>query len=343
MIKVFVDLLPGVPYVPLLYPTLGRQERGTILFLNNAFRHLTEPLVQVVDDPRAADYLLIPHNESAIRSERAYLRRYITLSREAGKKILLFAHTDSSASVDLPNVVVFRTSLYRYRRRPNEIPLPAYAEDLLGDLPLQVRDKHAGPPVVGFCGWVEYKNLKNRVGTLLRNAAVKIRSLCQPEVLAETKGITLRRRAMDLLERDSRVMTSFIRRRSYSGHTSTIGLDPARARREYIENMLESDVSLVVKGDGNYSYRFYEALSLGRIPLLLDTACRLPLEEIIDYSSFVIRVPLPDLPRIADIVAERYARMSAEEFREMQRKAREAFEKYLRIDRFLKYAVENFL
>ncbi|MEK7218910.1 MAG: exostosin family protein, partial [Patescibacteria group bacterium] len=197
----------------------------------------------------------------------------------------------------------------------------------------------------GVCGWTEYKNFKNRAGTLARNAWVTARSTLtrRPETLAETKGITLRRRALAALERSGAVRPHVMRRGSYSGHASTITLDPARARREYVDNMLQSDFSLVVKGDGNYSYRFYETLSLGRVPLFLNTACRLPIADAIDYGAFVVFAELAQIDRLAEIAAERYRRFTPEEFLPMQRRAREVFEKYLRVDSFFRYAVGHLL
>ncbi|MDD4319282.1 MAG: exostosin family protein [Candidatus Peribacteraceae bacterium] len=345
MISVFARHLPDVPHIPLLYPNLGRQERESILFLNNAFRRLTDPIVRTVDRPEDADFLLVPHNYSSIRRETGYFSDMVRLAERTGKKILVFWHGDGDGPVPYPHTVIVRTSQYRYRMRPNEIMMPAYAEDLLGDASLQVRSKGEGTPVVGFCGWVTYKNAKNAVGTTVKNALVDVRKafVRNPALEAEKKGITLRRKALAVLESSARVRCNVIRRRSYSGHASTIGLDPAQARREYVDNMLRSDLSLVVKGDGNYSYRFYEALSLGRVPLFLDTACCLPLADVIDYGSFLLTVDVADLSRLADIAAERFAALSDEEFQAMQKSARAAFDRYLRVDRYLPYLCDRVL
>ncbi|MFA6039751.1 MAG: exostosin family protein [Candidatus Peribacteraceae bacterium] len=345
MIKVFIKLLPPYPHVPLLYPNLGKQERQSILFLNNAFAHLEEPIVHVTENPRDADFFLLPHNYSGVRRETAYLKGFADLARRHGKKTIVIAHGDSSAPIPFPDAVIFRTSQYAYEKRGNEITMPAYAEDLLGGNPLMPRPLRQEPPVVGFCGWTEYKDLKNRAGTLARDAWVTARSILtrRPELLAETKGITLRRRALAVLECSGAVRPNIIRRGSYSGHASTIKMDPSRARWEYVDNMLQSDFSLVVKGDGNYSYRFYETLSLGRVPLFLNTACRLPLEDVVDYGAFTVFVEQGQMHRLADVAAERYRGFTPEGFLQMQRRAREAFEKYLRVDSFFRYAVEHLL
>ena len=109
---------------------------------------------------------------------------------------------------------------------------------------------------------------------------------------------------------------------------------PADIRREFVENLLGADYALCVKGDANCSVRFYEALSLGRIPLFLNTACVLPLEDTINYRDFCMFVDWWDIEHIGDILADFHAKLSPEKFEDMQRKAREAYQKYLRMDAF---------
>ena len=344
MRRVYIERIPGVPVVPLLYPNLGREERGNIMFLNEAFADLTEPFVEVVTDPAQADDLLIPHNFPSVRGRSEYLRKYAELGAKHNKRIIVIAHGDSDAPVELPHAVVFRTSLYRFRKRDNERAMPSYAVDLLRGEHLLLRKK-SDLPVIGFCGWTYYKNPKNALATVMKDAFVDVRSFLSrdPRIGALKKGLTFRRRAVGILLQSPLLKTNFLLRSSYSGHLQTIRLDPVQAREEYRQNLLDSDLALAVKGDGNYSYRFYEAMSLGRVPLFLDTECVLPLEDHIDYSAFIVRVPLPDCSRIDQVAAAFWHGLTEERFADMQRKAREAFEKYLSVHAFFRFAVERLL
>ena len=108
------------------------------------------------------------------------------------------------------------------------------------------------------------------------------------------------------------------------------------ARTEYVDNIKNSDFTLSPKGDGNFSVRFFESLSLGRIPLLIDTDCALPLEDEVDYDEFILRVSYKDLPKLAQIVANYYSTLTPEAFLSEQKRCREVFEKYLKIDVFFK-------
>ena len=342
MIKVYIDLLPDVPYIPLLYPNLGIQERGSIMFLNRAFGGLKHHLVDIVDSPEKADYILLPHNYSSLKGQNSYVIKQESLAKKLGKKLIIFWHGDSDAPITNDNAIVFRTSQYRSNLQKNEVMMSAYAEDLL-EGQLQLREKHPGKPVIGFCGWADYKNFKNHIGTVVKNSLIEASGIVGIHRDARVKGITYRMKEIKHLKQSGVIEPNFIIRSSYSGHTSTIKTDPKQARREYIDNLLSSDYALIIKGDGNYSYRFYEALSLGRIPVLLDTECVLPLEDVINYDEFIVRVPYWDIYLLDRIVAEHYSRISGEDFVAMQKKAREVFEKYLRVDSFLSYAVNHSL
>ena len=333
MKTVYAKQLPDVPYIPLLYPNLGVQERDSIMFLNNAFSHLKEPLVKLTDTPEEADAIVLAHNYSSLKKHTSFVAQQAQLAQKLGKPFIVFWHGDSDAAVPYKNATVIRTSQYRSAIRSNEVIMPAYAADLLtGEL--NFRHKEDRKPSLGFCGWADYKNVKNRIGTILKNSLVHSG--------ARIKGITFRMKALHYLQSSQCIHPNFIIRSSYSGHRSTIKTNADQARTEYIDNMLNSDYALVIKGDGNYSYRFYEALSLGRIPVLLDTECVLPMEDVIQYDNFVLRVPYQNLHHLDSVVAKHYASTSDQDFVAMQQQARDVFEKYLRVDAFLHYAVNHY-
>lgn len=340
MLTVYTRRLEGVPLIPLLYPQFGKEERNAILFMNNAFKDIREPFVAVTDDPATADVLLPAHNFSVLRKRPGYVAEFEKLSEKLNKKVIVFWHGDRSDLVPLSNAVVFRTSMYGHCMRSNEIAMPAYAEDLSHGEALRIRKK-GDKPVVGFCGWADYRNLKNRLGTYALNAVAEARAFfARRQVLrCRRKGLSFRREAIASLQGHTTIQTNFIIRSSYSGHIDTIAIDPDVARKEYRDNMLQSDLALVVKGDGNFSYRFYEALSLGRVPLLIDTDCVLPLAGRIDYDALILRVPFQDIARLPERVEEWWKGLSDEGFARMQKKAREAYEHYLSVPAFLKSAV----
>ena len=62
-------------------------------------------------------------------------------------------------------------------------------------------------------------------------------------------------------------------------------------RRGYLSLLEDTQFVLCPRGKGLNSIRFFEALRLGRIPVLVSDDTKLPLEDRIDYSQVMVRVP----------------------------------------------------
>jgi hypothetical protein len=168
----------------------------------------------------------------------------------------------------------------------------------------------------------------------MKEFPLTLATVFHPERGAEHMGVLFRERALRALSNEPRIEPHFISRGSYSGHVNTIQGSVDGHRREFVENLLNSDYALCIKGDANASVRFYEALSLGRIPLFLDTACVLPLEDTIMYRDFCVFVDWQDVDRIGDVLIEFHRKLSPERFVAMQKQARSVYREHLRIDSF---------
>lgn len=333
MIKVYIGtLIPNIPHTEILFPNLGNKERENP-FGENIFSAFTDPVVEIVESPEDADYFCIPHNYNYVKNNADYLSEFALLGLKHEKKILVFFPGDSDVEVPIPGSIVFRNSQYRHKLKDNEIVMPAYAVDLGKKYGLAERRKEA-LPVVGFCGWASYKTPKEWVSYGIFNFLESV--MGKP---VKKKGLYFRRRALDILKKSPKVLTNFIIRSSYSGNSKTLTVDPVQARDEYVKNIKNSDFTLSPKGDGNFSVRFYESLSLGRIPLLIDTDCPLPLEDDINYDDFILRVDHSDIANLSERVSEYYNSLAPEAYIQKQKRCREVFEKYLKIDVFFRHVL----
>src|SRR4029079_18451568 len=108
-------------------------------------------------------------------------------------------------------------------------------------------------PSVGFCGFV---------GSPLKRIGFK--ALGQVD---KTEGLSLRDQALAAIEQSDAVRSEFVRRTSFwGGSMSRFHFDQDRqkdVRAEFVQNLLETDYALCVRGKGNFSYRLYEVLSAG--------------------------------------------------------------------------------
>jgi hypothetical protein len=307
-------------------------------FVGNLFQKIpTKPFqssVELVADPLQADYLLLRHYFFDIEHEREYLGELEALSESTGKRIIVFAYGDRHDPVHLKNAVVLRTASYRNRVAENEIIIPPFVEDVGVEFGHDLRQKSDDLATVGFAGWVYYDSILREIKYRLRTVVTRMRVSFGLRSPAEYQGLFFRRRLIKLLQSTDKLKTLFHLRSAYSGAKRTIEGDPDTIRHEFISSIKDSDFALAVRGDGNYSLRFFEIVSLGRIPLFIDTDCVLPLEDEIDYDAVMLRVPYTEIDRLDQIVADFWAKLSPEEFGERQRKARELFETKLRADVF---------
>jgi hypothetical protein len=322
--------------VPALFPNFGVRSRQQDLFFDAPAHYLTEAIFDIVDNPAQARFLLIPYNYfNAVRTA-GYIERFIALSEQYGKKIIVFVQSDFHDPISIPHAIVFRTSIYKREKKEHEYVIPPMVEDLSRTYTAPIRTKST-KPIIGFCGWAGFSSQKDRLKFYIKNMGNNLEQLARWDSTRAVykKGIYFRQKALAALRRSPRVQTNFIIRTSFSGHVDTIAQDPQVARLEYVQNMLNADFVLAPKGDGNYSLRFYEALSLGRIPILIDTDSVLPIEDELAYDDFILRVRYRDINRLGNIVADFYNRLSPDEFARMQERARAAFAEHLRADAFM--------
>lgn len=307
------------------------------LFLKEIISPYTRPFFYIVPTIEEADFIAVPFDYFfAEQCAADYLSKAYLLGVEKNKKVLLFDYTDYSDRIpDLPShAILFRVSTYQHHKLKNEIIMPYFVEDF--GMRYEIRPKEKGVPlVVGYCGQTRFMSSFIKLKAIIKRIAYSFilyskRDL-QPQM--HVRGIFWRNMALKAL-RVGGITSQIIERSFYSLHSFGVSLNPKEIRKDYVENLRECDLALCIRGDANASQRFYETLSASRIPLFLDTDCVLPLEEIISYDDFIIRVPANDVAHISEYVRSFETKCSIAQFLEKERHAREAYEKYLRIDRF---------
>lgn len=92
-----------------------------------------------------------------------------------------------------------------------------------------------------------------------------------------------RHKYIDFLHKSS-IKTDFIIRNGFWAP----GLDKKKAQIEYYNNIHNNLFTFCYKGGGNFSYRFYETLMMGRIPLLINTHCVFPLSDKFNIESIAL-------------------------------------------------------
>lgn len=330
---------PDGPFLhsPLLYPFWGNPNREISLFAKEMFdaHPFDTSLYAVTGDIAQADMVFPPYRHNwFFRHDKALLDECVQTAQKAGLPLLIDGIGDVEFSVNIPNTYVLRIGGYRFVPERGRIQLPPAADDLLERCcggQLQIRKKNAGKPVVGFAGWAQLTPMQI-LRTVIKEVPLRLRGIFDSRYRAMKKGVLWRARALKILERSSLVTLNLKKRLSFSGSTKTAQGDMRALRQDFVDTVLGSDYALDVRGDANDSTRLFEILSLGRIPVMVDTERRLPFSDVVNYKEFCLIVDFRDIKKLPEKIAEFHKNISPEKYEEMQIKAREAFVNYFRID-----------
>ncbi len=248
-------------------------------------------------------------------------------------------NSDRIDPLPLPeSAIILRTSLDRRTRRTNEFAFFATHEDIVqthlgGSLRWRSCEE---VPTVGFCGVAS-----RTAPPPTRQAKLMLQSLLSRLTgyhVPRNDGIFLRREAILGLEAAEAVETNFIIRDEYFGGGMS---SRERVRREYVDNILNSDYVLCVRGWGNFSFRFFEAMALGRTPLLIDTECVLPYDFLHDYRNLCVILPASRVRDAALYVREHHSHFDADSWLAHQQRVRRFWEEWLSPRGFFEHLDEH--
>lgn len=258
-----------------------------IINRNKTFRHL-----------RQAEVLAHIKYTDAINSDFIYfpqkiyencnIDNLISTAKECNKYILLFSNDDSDSVYNFDRSIIFRTSIYKSTKPTNYLSLPAFCNDLRQEAGMYLFRKKSDRPVIGFCGAITHP---------------------------------ARAHVLNAISNCTKVDTNFIVRGSFWGGKPWDN----DIRQEYINNTLNSDFVMCVRGAGNFSYRLYETLCLGRVPLVLESDMCTPFEEFLDYSKIILVVK--DISNIEGVILDYYNKI--DNFIEHQQMLRYFWEDHL--------------
>lgn len=190
---------------------------------------------------------------------------FYNLSLNENKKLIVFYNDDNDKEIELDNLLIFRTSFYRIKMKENIKIFPPFFGPKTNDFKKCETNK-----TIGFCGAITSQERHN-VLNYIQN---------QHNLIDYTKNI-------------------IIRDGFFCG-----SVDKRIAVNEFNENLLNNLYNVCVRGAGNFTYRFFETLSVGRIPIFIDTDTPLPFEDIINYKKHCIYVNYKQLPMLEDIIEE---------------------------------------
>jgi hypothetical protein len=259
---------------------------------------------QVVDQMQDCDFVISAKINIGEYSSKV-IQKAINSYKDNPKKIIIFLISDTSKKFNLPiNVLLFRTSLLKSRINLNEFVLPYIFEKRLD---FHILDKSTRPKI-GFCGQTQH-------------------------------NIGKRKTCMKFFEQNKIFETDFIERNGFwNGKPNDEHL-----KKEFEDNIYQNHFNLANKGRGNFSIRFYQVLSAGRIPVVLDTDVVLPFADEIDYKKHIIISKSPR--RLAEKVFSFYQTHTNEEMIALQKRNYQLYQDFFTFEGYgkkLEHILLNF-
>lgn len=251
-----------------------------------------------VETESECDFVLLPPCSSYGGFEE-YMNQHQEYLSKAKKPVAIFYSSSDDRVFNVgTSIQLFRGGSYRSRNRDNihgavNVVADHYAGKLLG--------KELS---VSFCGLPSNNDLRSFV-------IDKFNTYDYFDFIGRTKwgGDT----ENDTADRDS------------------YGIGPSeKTKNEFIANMQSNLYSLVVRGTANVSYRLFESLMMGRIPVIVDTDMLLPFADNIPYSTNMVWVGVDD--DYDSVLREFHDSHSEDELVRIQLENRSIWEKYFRAD-----------
>jgi hypothetical protein len=343
-LKVYTDMSLldiGFP-VEMLIPYIGlfnkEDEADAVMYGRfDRFINIGKDIIEITNQEEADVYLLPIRfdllGEQAKNNDIAYFYKD-ALSRY--KKVITFAgHDVANIKVPYTNAIVFNSAYSKSVRPANVFSYPHFFEDFQEKKYVDFKvKKKSHIALIGFCGYAPPINTIGK-DKMIGLAKLLANYLDIIQRYPDKVSHSYRARAIIGLNKSKKIKQNFILKKNFAFgpqgqlNTGNIVETNNNFRKNFIQNIIDSDYTLCVRGIGNNSVRFFETLCCGRIPIFINTDSTLPFDDIINWKEFCIWIEEKDIDRIDEIVANYHDNISEENFIAMQHKARKIWEDYL--------------
>jgi hypothetical protein len=266
----------------------------------------------VLDSLESADVAVLPFDLEGCRGNRQMYARAEHLAAQAhsaGKVVLAFCRGDVEFAPPGPNCVVLRTSASSKSLGPRDVMMPAWVADPASRIDLAVRPWTA-TPTVNFVGFAYPLGVDfgGPATTALRWTKALARASATSVGLITHQGqsghnpLYLQRAAAVAALRVARGVDSDIVLRQAMTYLDVESREADVLHLDYLRRMSDSDYTLAVRGEGNYSFRLYESLAVGRPVVSVRTGDVRPCAKDVPWDVIAIDVALQRLSRLGPAV-----------------------------------------
>ncbi|WP_405295882.1 exostosin family protein [Algibacter sp. Ld11] len=303
-----------------------------LVFLKNKtlLEHYT--IVNTVAD---ADIVVFPVDYAVFLKQNTVFLSLLKAAKQHQKAIWIYTAGDYGFTNYINNSYTFRLGGFNSKLNRNTFILPSFINDPYSSfLPqgFSVLEKERKPSI-GFVGHAQsgvIKYLKEYSNHLKYLVKRKTNLLLADRQLFYPSSVKRANYLQRLTLHDDLDATFILRQKYRAGSHSK--LTQQESSQQFFDTIFNTAYTFCIRGVGNFSVRFYETLAVGRIPILLNTDCRLPLSTEIDWTKHCVIIDHNNKDTVADQILAFHNNLTDAEFENIQHSNRELWLNTLRRD-----------
>ena len=247
---------------------------------------------QVIEQLENADIVIVPVaiNYFYKQNKQKELNQFIDNALAKNKKVWVYAAGDFGITFR-KDVTVFRLGGFKSKLSDNEEILPSFVTDVYSTLltnkwqPLPKSLK----PKIGFVGHANNSKIKLVKEFFLhwKFAFSRILNTSIGDYQIFYASSLKRFEILEKLNNSDKISTNFILRKLYRAGVKTEE-EKQITSLEFFKNIENNLYTVCIRGAGNFSVRLYETLMMGRIPVVVVSNAKLPLENFIDWNKHIV-------------------------------------------------------
>ncbi len=253
-------------------------------------------------------------------------KRQLKLTSDKAKKfkkpIWIYSGGDYGISIEDHDIYNFRLGGFKSKLNNNTIIIPSFISDpyelyIENEFEPMRKEKVPGMGFVGHASQGLIKLIKEIINYLIINFKRFIK-LEYADYQSFYPSSVKRSKYLRFLQKSKQLKCDFVFRNKYRAGVK-YEEDKADSTKEFYKNIFNNAYTFCIRGNGNFSVRFYETLAMGRIPILLNTDCLLPLNSVIKWDEHCVIIDEANYKLIEQKVLEFHARFSEKEFVDLQK------------------------
>lgn len=272
----------------------------------------------LVDTLQESDIVIVPVDIGWFfkNNKKKWLYGFIDEANRLSKKVWVYTAGDFGITLDM-DVYTFRLGGFNSKFDEKTFIIPSFIIDPYIGLKKEfVPLNKPVIPVIGFVGHANgsYFKLCKEFLIYSYHNLKRIVKKSFSDYQSFYPSSRNRYRFLIALQEQPQIKTNFIFRTQYRAGANDKELRELTSK-DFFENINTNAYTFCLRGAGNFSVRFYETLAMGRIPLVIDTDFRLPLEHLISWENHCI---IATIHNFKQKLIDFHKKITDDDFKQMQ-------------------------